>query len=408
MKKSVVLPIVGLAVLSLAATVFAQDNSSQVKGTMIAPASTRGLPHLKVRTPLYIFVPDRNTNPLVGAGETPASLACIYGLVANTPGCPKNGTLLPTGGSAAIAVLEYGDYSAVQSDLNTFSTQYGITGNSNLIKLCYPGPSCPANNGTGWDLEEALDVEYAHALAPNAQIIVVSFTNDPLDDQAEQMAAQYIATNYTHGEISNSWTYDGGENWCGGGSCELSYDSDFAQPGIVYFAAAGDSGLGPAYPSISPNVISAGGTDINRDGSGNYTNESCWSGSGGGISTVEPLPQYQLWIGNHTGPHRGTPDLSAIAGAQGVEIYSSTYCHGYCQVDGTSIASPVLAAIVNQTGLFRNNTLLELSPTYQNILNPVKYHTRLFDVTSGSNGSPAGPGWDQCTGLGSIRQPQYF
>jgi len=388
---------------------FAISGLAQVPtGKLLVPPSSRvGAPG-HVRTPLYIFIPDANINPLVGNGETPASLACIYGLVTNTPGCPKSGTLLPNGGSKAIAVVEYGNYSAIQSDLNTFDTQFGIGGNTTLQFLCYPGPSCPANNGTGWDLEEALDVEYAHALAPNAQIIVVSFTNDPLGDGAEQGAAQYIATNFGGGEMSNSWTYDGGEGWCGGGNCELSYDSDFAQPGIVYFGAAGDSGLGVAYPSISPNVVSAGGTDINRDSNGNFTNESCWSGSGGGISTIEPLPQYQLWIENHTGSKRGTPDLAAIAGAQGVEIYSSTYCGGFCQVDGTSIATPVLAAIVNQSGQFRHNTLLELSPAYQNLLNPVNYATRLFDVRTGSNGSPAGVGWDECTGLGSIREPQYF
>jgi len=404
MSKRVFFVITALVILA-----FAVSGLAQVPGKMIAPPSTLVRTPGHVRTPLYIFIPDKNVNPLVGSGETPASLACIYGLVPNTPGCPRNGTLLPTGGTKAIAVLEYGNYSAVQSDLNTFSSEYGIGGNSTIINLCFPsGGSCPANNGTGWDLEEALDVEYAHALAPNAQIIVASFTNDPLGDGAEQGAAQYIATNYGKGEVSNSWTYNGGEGWCGGGSCELSYDSDFAQPGIVYFAAAGDDGLGVAYPSISPNVVSAGGTDINRDSNGNFTNETCWSGSGGGISQYEPLPMYQLWIGNKTGPKRGTPDLAAIAGEQGVEIYSSTYCHGFCQVDGTSIATPVLAAIVNQAGNFRNTTLQELSPTYLNILNPVQYHTRLFDVTSGNNGAPAGPAWDECTGLGSIREPQYF
>lgn len=404
MKRSSLVILLVAALLCLAIGAVAQVPS----GKLIAPPSTLNRIPGQVHTPLYIFIPDKNVNPLVGNGETPASLACIYGLVPPTSGCPKNGTVLPTGGTKAIAVVEYGDYSAIQSDLNTFDTQFGITGNSTLMKMCYPGPSCPANNGTGWDLEEALDVEYAHALAPNAQIIVVSFTNDPLGDGAEQGAAQYIANTYGHGEISNSWTYNGGENWCGSGNCELQYDNDFAQPGIVYFGAAGDSGLGPAYPSISPNVVSAGGTDINRDSNGNFTNESCWSGSGGGISIYEPLPQYQLWVENKTGSKRGTPDLAAIAGAQGVEIYSSTYCGGFCQVDGTSIATPVLASIVNQAGNFRNNTLLELSPAYQNILNPVYYHTRLFDVTTGSNGSPAGPGWDECTGLGSIRKPQYF
>ena len=404
MKKSLLLLITVCVIALLAVSMVAQVPS----GRILNPPSSRVGPPGTVRTPLHIFIPDGNVNPQVGNGETPASLACIYGLVAPTSGCPKNGTLVPTGGSNAIGVVEYGDYSSVGTDLITFSNQYALGGNTNIIHLCYPGPSCPNNAGTGWDLEEALDVEYAHAMAPSAQIIVVSFTNDPLGDNAEQAAAQYIASNYGAGELSNSWTYNGGENWCGGGNCELSYDSDFAQHGIVYTAAAGDSGLGVAYPSISPNVISAGGTDINRDTNGNFTNESCWSGSGGGISQFEPLPQYQLFIGNRTGPHRGTPDWAAIAGAQGVEIYSSTYCHGWCQVDGTSIATPVLAGIVNWAGHFKASSPSELAPTYQWYLQPVLYHTNFFDVTSGNNGMPAGPGWDQCTGLGSPRKASQF
>src|SRR5271165_3942517 len=401
-KRSWFLLITTLVILAFAISGFAQAPTGRI---LTPPSSQIGAPGT-VRTPLYIV--ETNVDPQIGNGETPASLACIYGLVANTPGCPKNGTLVPTGGSKAIAVVEYGDYSAVGSDLQTFSTQYGLGGNTSLIHLCYPGPNCPANNGTGWDLEEALDVEYAHAMAPNAQIIVVSFTNDPLGDNAEQAAAQYIATNYDAGEMSNSWTYNGGESWCGSGNCELQYDSQFTQHGIVYFGAAGDSGLGPAYPSISPNVVSAGGTDINRDSNGNFTNETCWSGSGGGLSQYEPLPQYQIYIPNRTNFKRGTPDWAAIAGGQGVEIYSSTYCHGWCGVDGTSIATPVLAGIVNQAGNFHPSTLAEEGQPYHLYIRPVLYHTVFFDVTSGSNGQPAGPGWDQCTGLGSIREPSYF
>ena len=77
-------------------------------------------------------------------------------------------------------------------------------------------------------------------------------------------------------------------------------------------------------------------------------------------------------------------------------------------VGGTSAAAPVLAGIVNQSGSFAASSARELSKTYQYYLNPVNYHTKFYDVTTGTNGSPAGSGWDQCTGLGSIRQGSAF
>ena len=132
-------------------------------------------------------------------------------------------------------------------------------------------------------------------------------------------------------------------------------------PGVVYFTSAGDSGLGPDYPSVSPNTISAGGTHIVRS-NGSFTGEEdCWSGSGGGISTIEPLPNYQLIIGNITGPHRGTPDIAAVADPNtGVAVYSTTGCGGWCQVGGTSVSSPTLAGIVNAAGSFVQHSASEL------------------------------------------------
>lgn len=392
-----------LAILAFAVSGFAQD-------TTVTPPSSRVGPPGHVRTSLYLVTHDgKIKNDSVNyAYETPSSLACVYGVTAFTSGCPTDGTLVSNGGSQAIAVVEYGNYSAVQTDLGIFSSQFGLGGNTSIINLCYPSPPCPANNGTGWDLEEALDVQYAHAMAPNAQIIVVSFTSDPLGDGAEQGGAAYIAAHYTAGEMSNSWTYNGGENWCGSGNCELDYDNDFTEPNIVYFASAGDSGLGVAYPSISPNVISAGGSQINRS-SGNYQSESCWSGSGGGNSVYEPLPQYQIYIPNRTNHMRGSPDRAAdSSGNSPVNIYSSSYCGGWCGVYGTSVASPTLAGITNFAGNFRSSTMTDELPVYNLYIQPVLYHTVFYDITMGSNGAPAEFGWDNCTGLGSPRKPAYF
>ncbi len=406
MTKKTILILLAAAILCLAAAAFAQD-TSQVSGTVIAPPSTRGLTQLKVRTPLYIFhpsniIPDSTTPP--ASAETPGSIACIYGVTPHTSGCPRSGSPVASGGAKAIAVVDYGHNSTLQSDFNAFNAQYGLP--AQTLQFISDCQSPPSNNGTGWDLETALDTEYAHAMAPNAQIIVSQFCTDPFQggmSAAEYLAGQAVAA-LGGGEVSNSFGY-GGEF-----SGELSYDQYMHVSGVVYFTSAGDSGLGPDYPSVSPNSTSAGGTTIRRDSNGNFTGEEdCWNGSGGGISTMEPAQQYQLFIANKTGPKRGTPDWAADANpGSGVAVYSTTGCNGWCQVGGTSVSSPVLAGILNSTGTFRSSTFLELARTYQFYIQPVRYHTDFYDVTSGSNGSPAGPGWDQCTGLGSPRIPSDF
>ena len=394
------------AVLAVAVCGLAQDLSPSVQGTSIAPPSTLNRVPGKVHTPLYRFIPADQTPASIPNGENPASLACIYGVVAPTNGCPKSGTLVPTGGAKAIALVDYGTYPALQSDLNTFSAQFGLP-SVTINQICMPSP-CQNNTGSGWDLELALDVEYAHAMAPHAQIIVASFTDDPIGDGTETAAANAVAA-AGGGEVSNSWTYNGGENWCGSGDCELQYDQYFNVNTVVFFGSAGDSGLGPAYPSISPNVVSAGGTQVQRDSNGNYTGETCWNGSGGGISQYEPLPNYQFLIEGRTGQHRGTPDWAAdSASASAVDIYSTAACGGWCEVYGTSVASPLLAGIANAAGNFHPSTQSDLTSTYGYYKTPGIYRYYFYDVTTGSNGSPAKLGWDECTGLGSPRQPSGF
>jgi subtilase family serine protease len=408
MKRSLFIIVTALVIIVvLSMSGFAQSPASPAKGTIVAPASTVGLPGIAVRTPLYIFKPDVivPANSYPGNAETAGSIACIYGVTPPTTGCPKNSSPIATRGSKAIAVVEYGANSTLQADFNAFNTHFGLPAQTLQI-ICACSSGCPSNNGTGWDVETALDVEWSHAMAPNAQIIVSEFCNDPYSDPppaAEARAGTAVAA-LGGGEVSNSFGYGGEFNG------ELNNDQYMTQSTVVYFASAGDSGLGPDYPSVSPNVISAGGTHIVRDGSGNFNGvENCWSGSGGGISTMEALPNYQLIIGNRTGPHRGTPDWAADADPNsGVGVYSTTGCGGWCQVGGTSLSSPLLAGIVNAAGSFANHTSSELSKTYGWYRNPGLYHQYFFDVTAGSNGAPAGPGWDRCTGLGAPRNVVGF
>jgi subtilase family serine protease len=384
---------------------FAQSQDSQVKGTIIVPQSTRGLAPGMVRTHLLIFRPDNWTpnNPPANA-ETPGSIACIYGVTPPTNGCPRSGSPVASGGTNAIAVVDYGHNSTLQSDFNTFNAYYGLP-TQTLQFICDCG-DCPSSDGSGWDVETALDTQYSHAMAPNAQIIVAQFCSDPF--QGGTSAAEYLAgvavAGLGGGEVSNSFSYGTPED-----PSELDWDQYMTQSKVVYFASAGDSGLGPAYPSVSPNVVSAGGTTVIRS-SGQFQGvEHCWSDSGGGISQYEPKPNYQLLIGNVTGAHRGTPDWGSDADPNsGVAMYSTTGCGGWCQVGGTSVSSPTMAGITNAAGSFANHTASELQKTYSYYKNPGLYRQIFYDVTVGNNGSPAKLGWDQCTGLGAPRKLSGF
>ena len=419
--KTFLLVMLAFLLIAGAMTVYAQDNAA--KGTIV-PARSNFAPPGRPQTHLFFFIPEGGPQPAIPSGETPASIACVYGEVPPTAGCPKSGTVLPTGGTKAIVLVDYGRYANLQNDLNTFSAQWGLPAVT-LNEICSPGPPpCPDNTGTNWDVEEALDIEWAHAMAPNAAIYLSEWTNDPLADGAETAGAN-AAVAAGGGEVSNSWTYNGGENWCGSGNCELGYDHFFQVNSVVFFAAAGDNRLGPLYPSISPSVISAGGTHINRDAGGNFLQtEACWNGSGGGISIYEPRPTYQNIPSVHAkvGSFRGTPDMAADADpGSGVSIYNSSSCHGFCVVGGTSVASPLLAGYVNAAGHFLASTSDELTKTYiadSSTITGYWYapppfpHAPIppfFDITTGTNGgSGATPNWDTCTGIGSPRNPSQF
>ena len=192
----------------------------------------------------------------------------------------------------------------------------------------------------------------------------------------------------------------------GESSRETSYDSRFTKPGVVYFAASGDSGGKVIYPSASPNVVSAGGTTINRDASGNFTTETAWSGSGGGKSKYERRPSYQSGVSNIVGTQRGTPDFSFDADPYtGVSVYDSTPCQGmsgWMVFGGTSVSAPAVAGIINlaastKPGDFAANSSAELTRIYGSLGTD-----NVRDITAGKAGKfRATSGWDFVTGVGS-------
>jgi kumamolisin len=382
-------------VVMLAAATVASAQLRRVEG--IRPRSGVERPEdigQKMHTTYVIYAPEGAIRPQFNpAGETPGSLACIYNLVSNpVAGCPiATATQTPSGGSGVIVIIDAYDYPSAAADLTTFSSYFGLPAAN--FSLQYASGTKPASGcASGWQGEESLDIEWAHAMAPHAQIVLMeasSALNSALY-QAVTAANSYIASHGGKGEISMSWGSSETNS-------ETAADHYFTQPGVVYFASAGDS-PGLIYPSSSVNVVSAGGTQINRNGSGSYTDQTAWIEGGGGYSPYETRPSFQNKISGIVGARRGTPDLSFdSSGSSPVAVFNSNCYHGWLQVYGTSVASPALAGIVNSAGAFHANSNAENTVIYSNYTN----HADFTDVTSGSCGTHrATTGWDFCTGVG--------
>ncbi len=217
----------------------------------------------------------------------------------------------------------------------------------NLPKINQMVNQAGSQTNTGWAQEESLDVEWAHAIAPGASILVVEAAPSySTSQELQNLLGAVNAARNTPGvvAISMSWGFNEMPN-------ESSYDSTFTTPsghtGITFIAASGDSGV-VEYPSASPNVLSVGGTTLNLSSSGGYGSETAWSSTGGGYSQFELEPSYQEAV-QQTGA-RATPDVAFDGDPNtGVEVYSTPpgSSKGSWQVvGGTSVGAPSWAGII--------------------------------------------------------------
>jgi subtilase family serine protease len=321
--------------------------------------------------------PNASTSP---TGLSPATIKSVY----NFP------TGLTAGAGTTIAIVDAYDDPNAESDLNTFSSTFGLpactTSNGCFTKVNQTGAFKYPKKNSGWALEISLDIQWAHAIAPGARILLVeansnSFSNLMVAEDYARTHAQYV---------SNSW---GGSEF----SSESSYNSHFVQSGVSFFVSSGDKGLGAQYPSASPNVISVGGTTLQLDGSGALISETGWSGSGGGCSNYETATSaqssYSTYAQVNCNGKRATPDVSLDANpSSGVSVYDSYLYQGqsgWFTVGGTSASSPMWAARSADAG-----TVVSSSYAYGS-------NITCRDITTGSNGASCLVGYDLVTGLGS-------
>jgi len=392
-----------ILIASLASTYcLGQLNYKVPGGTVVVPASSIAHPgdagH-RAHTNFEIFISDawHNFGVPPPNAETPASLACVYGLVKPVTGCPISGTHTnPSGGSGVIAIVDAYDNPNAETDLSQYSKQFGLPDCSKAngcFQQVYATGQQPTNDPGGWSLEEALDIEMAHAMAPQAKIVLVEAASNENSDLyfAEDVASQIVA-NAGGGQITNSW----GEDEYQG---ETDDDVHFKTSSVVYIASTGDSGAPGGYPSMSPYLVAAGGTTIVRT-NGNITDEQGWSGAGGGKSVYEKRPSWQDRIKNVVGNARGIPDFSFDANpASGPAMYDLDGGYLWLQIGGTSVASPALAGVVNAAGHHAKSTNGELTAVYHYA--PAHYKAAWRDETVGNNGFGCTKGWDFVTGIGS-------
>lgn len=353
------------------------------------------------------------TQPISGYyAETPASLACLYGVVTTVSGCnPGTLTTVATGGAKAIAIVDAYDYPTAMADLTAYSKQFGLPApTASTFTVAYastsrpsPDPDC-ANYG-GWDCwatESALDIEMAHAMAPSAHIYLVEANSSENSDLFAAVAqAVALVKAAGGGEVSMSW--GGGEF-----STESQSDSVFTGANVVFFASSGDS-EGTIYPAVSPNVVAVGGTTISRNPSTMaFESEVAWEDTGGGYSAYEARPSFQSSLSSIVGAHRGVPDVAAVGNPRtGVWVYNSydnTYSgtlYAWNILGGTSVASPLWAGIVNHAGHFNASTAAEETMIYGNAKTAADFR----DIVSGTcgyyEGYAAVSGWDPCSGNGA-------
>ncbi|WP_010587039.1 fibronectin type III domain-containing protein [Schlesneria paludicola] len=359
-----------------------------------------------IATPTYEVVPSAgpaqayaSTGP---TGYSPSQIQAAYGF---------NKLSLSSGANGAgqtIAIVDAYHSPTMLADLQAFDRAFGLADPPSLTIVSQTGSTTglPQTDPTkGWELEAALDVEWAHALAPAAKIVLVEANSA---SYADLLAAVHTAAGMPGvSVVSMSW--GGGEF-----SSEASYDSVFTTPaghqGVTFVASTGDNGAPGGFPAYSRNVIAVGGTTLTLGSSAAYISESGWSGSGGGVSQYESQPTYQNGIVTQTTTKRSAPDVSFDADPNtGVAVYSS-FSNGssspWAQVGGTSFSAPSWGAIVaivdqarSQSGLSSLDGATQTLPMLYNLskTTPSAFH----DVTSGSNGYTAGAGYDLVTGLGS-------
>jgi subtilase family serine protease len=353
-------------------------------------------------------------------GYTPAQLQQAYGF--NQIGF-LSGNYNSAGSGETIAIVDVYNDPNILSDANFFSNQFGLpqfnsgAGSPTFTKVNENGSTTgpmPQNNST-WSGEISLDVEWAHAIAPSASIVLVEANSTNINDLVK---AINTARNW-NGVVAVSMSW-GGSEFNGISAYDKYLTSPTGHP-ETFVAATLDNGAyyhnfftAAYWPAVSPNVLAVGGTTLNLDSQGNILSETAWTDGGGGLSKYESQPAFQHGFVKQSGSKRGNPDV-AYGGDfnTGFAVYDTVPYHnqtGWFDAGGTSAGTPQWAALVTIADQQRAaNQLPALDGPGQTLwalydmAAPATYAVYYNDITTGNNGYAAGPGYDLASGLGSLK-----
>jgi hypothetical protein len=361
--------------------------------------------------PLDDTVPAGNATPV---GFTPAQIKSAYGIDS-----VLFGSVVGDGTGQTIAVInaydnpdmvDSDDPNFDTSDLHMFDEQFGLPDPPSFTKVDQTGGTNYPGTDPSWANESSMDVEWIHAIAPEANILLVEANSANLDDligstgaNEETGAVEYARTVPGVSVISMSFA-------ASEAGAETEYDQYFTTPaghtGITFVAGSGDDGAPGGYPAFSPNVVAVGATTLTLNGS-SYGSETGYIDSGGGISSVETKPSYQNDVTTPSNSFRTIPDVAfngdENTGAAVYDAFNGGTSDPWYKVGGTSFSAPAWSGMISIADQGRTlaglGTLDGPTQTLPRLyeLNESDFH----DITSGSNGFNATVGYDLVTGRGT-------
>jgi subtilase family serine protease len=347
-----------------------------------------------------------------------------------------------TGRGRTIAVVDAFGSPTVAADLHTFDKAFGLPDPPSVKTITPAGklpPFDPSNSDmTGWAFETTLDVEYAHAMAPEAKILVVATPvseTEGVQGFPEIVKAENYVINHKLADVI-SQSFGATENTFPSKKSLLNLRSAFKnakQHNVTVLGSSGDAGATDAqldgesdypyrvnsWPSADPLVTSIGGTQLHLDAQGNRTSpDVVWNdgygAGGGGLSEYFARPAFQDGQRKLVGAKRGTPDISLSAAVDGGAIVYTSYDAadtGFAIVGGTSEAAPLFSGIVALADQVAGKKLGDLNKALYQVAGQTR--SGVVDVTSGNNsfdgvtGYKAKKGYDLASGLGTVNAATF-
>jgi Pro-kumamolisin, activation domain len=366
-----------------------------------------GLDNRKMAEPLHVLGAAQANTPL-----TPQQVALLYDFPPVSPALSGQ----------TIGILEFGG-GFKQSDIDAFFKQYNLASPAITVVGVDGATNAPGGQD---DLEVALDIDVAGAIAPNAQIAVY-FTPWTEQGWIDAVTTAVHDAKNKPSVLSISWGWPenetiGGLTWTQAAVDAVSATfQEAALLGVTVLVASGDSGSGCGfaegkalvlYPGSDPWVTTCGGTSI-KNISGTSFDQATWNdngATGGGVSVIFPPQAWQNWAkippsanpGGHIG--RGVPDVAGNADPDsGYMIYLNGALGG--PVGGTSAVAPLYAGLIARLNANLGKSVGYLNPELYSLAGTNVYRDIADGLSNATNGAPgytSVPGWDACTGFGSI------